>query len=134
MSARIVAQAKHVRQAVAQFALEYPGHAKEYAAAVENATAIVKRRGVARDSDGLGFRVSETFADGKTAAFNVANRVCTCGAKVCRHRIAVCLAVMAEHWAEVAEHVEKTLAIAEAAEVHQELAEPNAAPGDYEVA
>jgi len=123
----------YVRQAIDQFESEYPRHAKHYAQQITDAVMIVKRKGVVRDG-GLGFRVSETFADGKTAAFNVANRVCAGGAKVCRHRIAVCLAVMAEHWAEVAEHVEKTLAIAEAAEVHQELAEPNAAPGDYEVA
>jgi hypothetical protein len=107
-----------IRQAVKQFKTDYPQHAQRYAVELKQARQLVKQKSVHRDEK-LGFLVG---ALDRTEVYRVADHRCACGEKVCAHRIAVNLAVMAEHWDEVCKHVAKSEAILEANEVRAELA------------
>lgn len=111
-----------IRQAVKQFKTEYPQHAQRYAVELKQARQLVNKKSVHRD-DGLGFLVGTLD---RTEVYRVADHRCACGEKVCVHRIAVNLAVMAEHFTEIEEHVAETMEILEANEVQELLAESGA--------
>lgn len=119
----IITTPRGIRQAVKQFKQEYPIHAQHYQAELTYARQLVKAKIVRRD-DEHGFLVGTPKA---SEVYQVANRECACGKKVCGHRIAVNLAVMAEHLDTIADHVARNEAALEANEVHEELAECEAA-------
>ncbi len=115
-----------VRQAARKFKRDYPHHAQEYAAHLDIAEAIAKRKLVWRDET-LGFLVGEINREN---VYKVANKQCACGESVCSHRLAVNLAVFAEEIAERQEakrRAKQSIAVAEANEVQAELAEPSGA-------
>lgn len=111
-----------IRQVVKQFKTEHPRHAQRYAVELKQAWQLVKQKNVQRD-DALGFLVGTLD---RTEVYRVADDRCACGEKVCAHRIAVNLAVMAELYAEIDEHVAQSEAILEANEVQELLAESEA--------
>ena len=108
-----------IRQAVKQFKQDYPVHAKRYGMEIKQARQLVKAKSIQRD-DELGFLVGTS---NQVESYRIANHQCACGKPVCEHRIAVNLAVMAEHFDAITEHVTRSEAALEANEVHEELAE-----------
>ena len=119
----IITTPRGIRQAVKQFKQDYPLHAQRYGAEIKQARQLVKAKFIQRDDD-LGFIVGTS---NESQSYHVAHHQCACGKSVCEHRIAVNLAVMAERFDAIADHVTRNEAALEANEVHEELAECEAA-------